>query len=977
MALDPQLAAMFDLQFFHDNGFYRKACPKCGHDYWSLDEDAPDCGDSTCREYTFLGKPLSKKPLSVPEMREAFLQYWEGKDHTRVERNPVVARWRDDLYLNIASIANYQPHVTSGDVKPPANPLVVSQPCIRLNDLANIGRSGRHFSCFEMMGHHAFNSPEWGEHYWTEECVAGGHEFLVDVLGLDAKALTYVESVWAGGGNAGPCFEVFAGGLEVATLVFMCLEQDDEGAFEVKGDRYNMMDLKIIDTGWGLERLAWASQGSPSAYDTVFPDTIADLRAKATTPIADDDRAKKIVATHALVQGVLNLDVGMKLDALRGEVVERLKEHDIETSVEELEQVMGPVEDLYALADHLRCLSFMVGDGLVPGNVKAGYLMRLVFRRAFRFHKNLGIQTPLSQLLASNMERMLPEFPAFEAAIPRAMEMAELEHERYVESQERGMRLVERVLQKSTQLSTDDLLELYDTHGLGPNTVKDAAAAKGITVEVPDDFEMLLAERHSGEKKQKQKQIIPSSVPETQRTFYEDEGQWQQEFEAEVTWAAAADPKWLQDQGIASKDGIEVGVEGFEATATPDQVKLVALSRSCFFHETGGQPADQGILRVGNSMCGVVSVKKDGEHPLHVVVDPEDVLEEGVGVHGIVDWELRMDHTRSHTATHIMNQSVRRILGPHSWQAGTQKYQDCARVDMSHFRRPTQDEVAQIEQLANAIVMQGRPVIREWHTRDKAEGTWGFQLLQGGIPKGQSVRVVRIGPAPEGSIEPGTPFGHVENDEDFDVEYCGGTHCAQTTQVGPIKIWRTERIQDGVERFEYSAGAYAVGRWQDDEARLRDAAEALQVSPNEVPQAAKKFFEEWKERGKLLDEVQKQLAELKAAAAAGDADEVNGVRIIVQADLDAGAMQKTAANLVAEAKTIAILAAPAGDQVRLLFGRSPDVDVDMGKVLREAAALIGGKGGGRPDFAQGAGANNGQLDACLQKAKDVVTAALA
>ncbi len=970
MALDPELAKMFDLQFFHDHGFFRQLCGTCGNHFWSLDEAAPDCGDSTCREYTFLGKPLSSRPLSVPEMREAFLTFWEGKDHTRVERNPVIARWRDDLYLNIASIANYQPHVTSGDVKPPANPLVVSQPCIRLNDLANIGRSGRHFSCFEMMGHHAFNSPEWGEHYWTEECVAGGHEFLVDVLGLEPKSLTYVENVWAGGGNAGPCFEVFAGGLEVATLVFMCLAEDEAGPFEIKGNQYRMMDLRIIDTGWGLERLAWASQGSPSAYETVFPETLDDLRSRATTAIASDARAQKIIAMHAKVQGVLNLDVGMKLDALRQEVVERLAEHGIETTVEELETTMGPVEDLYALADHLRCLSFMVGDGLVPGNVKAGYLMRLLFRRAFRFSNNLGIDAPLSELLADNMRRMLPEFPAFEAAIGRAIEMADLEHERYVESQERGMRLVDRVLQKKKDLDTEDLLELYDTHGLGPNTVADAAAKQGIKITIPDDFDMLLAERHSSEKKVKAKLLVPEDVPATTRIFYEDDGQWQQEFDATVTWTKAAEVKAL---GLGDKDGnVEVSVGGFEATATSDQIKLVTLDQTCFFHETGGQPADKGILRVGDSMCGVLTVRKDGEHPLHVVVDPEDVLQTGVKVHGVVDWELRMDHTRSHTATHIMNQTVRRVLGPHSWQAGTQKYADCARVDMSHYRRPTREELEGIEVLANQIVMQGRPVIREWHTRDTAEGKWGFQLLQGGIPKGASVRVVRIGPAPAGTSEPTTPFGLVANDEDYDVEYCGGTHCATTHQVGPIKLWRTERVQDGIERFEYSAGAYAVGRWQADESRLREAAEAMSVSPAEVPQAARKFFDEWRERGKLLEEVQKQLAELKAAAAAGDAEEVGGVRIIVDGALDAGAMQKTAASLVAEPMTIALLAAPANGQVRLLFGRSPDVDVDMGAVLREAAAIVGGKGGGRPDFAQGAGQDNGKVDECLEVARAAV-----
>jgi len=156
--MNPELAKMLDLRFFHENGYVRRICPTCKDAFWTTDDKRILCGDSNCVEYDFLGHPLTKKPLTVAQMRDAFQSFFESKGHTRVPRYPVVARWRDDIYLNIASIANFQPHTTSGEVPPPANPLVVSQPCIRLNDLANIGRSGRHFSTFEMMGHHTFNS---------------------------------------------------------------------------------------------------------------------------------------------------------------------------------------------------------------------------------------------------------------------------------------------------------------------------------------------------------------------------------------------------------------------------------------------------------------------------------------------------------------------------------------------------------------------------------------------------------------------------------------------------------------------------------------------------------------------------------------------------------------------------------------------------------------------------------------------------
>jgi alanyl-tRNA synthetase len=936
MSMDPVLAKMLDLKFFHDHGYQRKICPTCKDPFWTVDAARELCGDSNCVEYDFLGNPLTKKPLSVAEMRRAFQKFFESKGHKIVPRQPVVARWRDDIYLNIASIANYQPHTTSGEVPPPANPLVVSQPCIRLNDLANIGRSGRHFSCFEMMGHHAFNSRAWGEKYWTEECVAYGVEFLTKTLGLDGTRITFKESTWNGGGNAGPCVEVFAGGLEVATLVFMCLEEVDPArvpagttTYTIKGETYRMMDLRIIDTGWGLERLAWASTGTPTAYDTVFPDAIAQVKALATKPIRDDEHARRIITEHARVQGILNLDVGQKLDALRDQVVARLAKHGIQTTVQELNDIMAPVEAMYGLCDHLRCLSFMTGDGVVPSNVKAGYLMRLVTRRALRFMDVLGIEKPLGDLVSENLVRMGKEFPEFPAAAPRALEIFALETERYHESRGKGLRLVERTLQKKATLTTEDLVELYDTHGLAPNVVAEAAAAMGKPVAIPDDFDLVVAARHSKAAKAKD-QGLHLKVPATELLYYKDPGK--RSFTAKVLWAGKVDGK-----------------------------DAVVLDKTCFFAETGGQPGDRGVLHTMNGRdIEVLTTLKDGAHAIHLVAEPLDVHAQ---VHGDVDWERRMDHTRSHTATHIMNQAVRRVLGPHSWQAGTQKYHDCARVDMTHWRRPTKEELQQIERLANEIVLEGRKVTRAWHKREEAETRWGLQLLQGGIPKGRDVRVVMIH-----SVGHDGPDS--EDKEFFDVEYCGGTHCDSTAEVGPVKLYRTERVQDGVERFEYSAGLHAVAKWQQSDDLLARAGDAMEVAASEVPNAAKRFFGEWKDLRKQLEAANARLAELETKAAGDAAESVNGIRLIANV-LPGAVLQKTATELVAQPKTVALLASTDGP-VRLVFARSADVAADMGVLLRDVVGIVGGKGGGKPDFAQGGGSDAAKVPECLTAAKQVL-----
>ena len=271
------------LAVFHSEGYVRKQCRITDLWFWSTDATRDTCGDTSEDEYTFIGKPLIQgfamrgKALK-DAMREAFLTFFEQVEHTRIEPYPVLARWRDDIHLTIASIADFQPHVTSGDVEPPANPLTISQPCIRLTDVDAVGRSGRHLTTFEMMAHHAFNRPDDGKlYYWMEECVQYCHDLMTSTFGIPAGEITYVENPWCGGGNAGAAVEVIVGGLELATLVFMNMEEHPDGDIELKGDRYREMPLQIIDTGYGLERFCWAAAGTPTIYEAIYPETVAWL----------------------------------------------------------------------------------------------------------------------------------------------------------------------------------------------------------------------------------------------------------------------------------------------------------------------------------------------------------------------------------------------------------------------------------------------------------------------------------------------------------------------------------------------------------------------------------------------------------------------------------------------------------------------------------------------------------------------------
>ncbi len=258
----------YDLPFFHRAGFHRTTCRVCGHAFWTLG-DHDRCQEAPCRDYGFIGAPMFQRPYSLREMRETFLGFFEARGHTRIRRYPTVARWRNDVFFTQASIYDFQPWVTSGAVPPPANPLTISQPVLRFIDLEEVGRSGRHFTLFEMMAHHAFNRPDH-EVYFKDRCTEYCHEFLVETLGADPKAFTYKEEVWEGGGNLGPSLSVAALGLEVATLVFMEYLRD--------GDRLKPMPLTVVDTGYGLERFVWASHGTKTAYEPVFGSEYDELR---------------------------------------------------------------------------------------------------------------------------------------------------------------------------------------------------------------------------------------------------------------------------------------------------------------------------------------------------------------------------------------------------------------------------------------------------------------------------------------------------------------------------------------------------------------------------------------------------------------------------------------------------------------------------------------------------------------------------
>ena len=486
------------LKFFQESGFIRQTCSKCKCHFWSLVESEL-CGDAPCVEYSFIGKPLFPKPMNLDEAREAFLRFFEKNKHTRVDRASVVARWRNDIYLSIASIAVFQPHVTSGSSNPPANPLTISQPCIRLNDLESVGRSGRHLTTFEMMAHHAFNDDE-KTYYWQNDTVRFCHEFYTE-LGLDGSKITYKENPWVGGGNGGEALEVLAGGLELATLVFMDLEEDPEGEIELKGIKFKRMPRSIVDTGYGLERLVWASQGTSTIYESVFPDAVSFLTKEANL-VEKLKSSGALISENAKLCGVLSVDYGSDLTKLRNMVLKRLNSQGYDLSLPEFISTIEPLEKLFAIVDHSRALAFMFGDGIVPSNVKAGYLARMVLRRTVLLSKDINVPNILPKMVKHHIDNFSETYPELKQNESHILDMVNLEIERFTQTLERGRRAVKRAID-SGGIDKEKLLELYDSQGLPPSVVSEFSEEQGHSIEVPDGFLAMVADRHEGASKGK------------------------------------------------------------------------------------------------------------------------------------------------------------------------------------------------------------------------------------------------------------------------------------------------------------------------------------------------------------------------------------------------------------------------------------------------------------------------------------------
>ena len=666
----------YNVKLFQEQGFVRKSCSKCGRFFWTLDADRTLCPDDGTDTYSFIGEPPTSKRFDYTQSWKQVEEFFVKNNHTSVSRYPVVCRWRDDLYFTIASIVDFQRIMGSKVVfEFPANPLIVPQTCLRFKDLENVGVTGRHFSSFCMIGQHSV--PD-NKGYWKDECVDLDYRLLTDQFGIKKEEVVFVEDVWAGGGSFGPSLEYFVRGLELGNAVFT--------EFQGELGQHTTLDQRVIDMGAGLERFAWITMGTPTAYDCCF----GPINEKLFNKIGIDSDSE--ILRKYFTEIAKEIDHYDDLNEVR-----RLAIKNAGISDSQLTKMITPMEGMYLIADHLRTLIFAITDGALPSNVGGGYNLRMMLRRINATVSKLNLKLDIDDLIDTHIDYLKDTYPELNEKREDVKEILKIESARYEESKGQMKKKAEKIREKGTP-TVDELITFYESDGITPEYLKEVDAI----AEVPSSFYSKLSDLHQSEKKKAITELPLEKLPETETLFYKDDPM---EFEAKVL-------KVFDDQ--------------------------VVLDKTSFYARGGGQEPDHG------SIAGfeVVDVDKHADIIVHKLKG--GIPNEGDIVKCKVDVTRRSNITKNHTSTHIINTSARSVLGSWVWQHSAFKDDDHARLDITHHSSLNDQQVKQIEDAANKMIKDNYPVKIEYFDRGTAEQQYGFRIYQGGVVPVKSVRIVSI-----------------------------------------------------------------------------------------------------------------------------------------------------------------------------------------------------------------------------------------
>ncbi len=771
-SIEKQPKKFIPFKQLEQRGFSRRKCNVCGKNFWSTSE-RDVCGDVSCvGHYSFLDSRITNIKLSQENIWKRFSKMFRGTGHKEIERYPVVARWRDDIFFVEAAIDDFAPYVINGVAEPPANPLIVPQICLRFNDINNVGLTGRHLTSFIMAEQAAFNT-KTKRTYFDSEAIVYIYDWLTRGLGIDKNELVFNEDAWVGAGYAGNSLEFFAGGLELGNQVYMRYSVDYNGLKDLK--------TKTIDMGAGLNRWAWISQGTPTVYEAVFPKVIDFIKNKVSIDYPEA-RLKKVYK----VLGQSDFEVTDLKSVIKG----------ISKEIGDMAGIIKMIKDMravYAIADHTRTLLVAMHDGALPSNVGGGYNLRNIFRRSLDLINESGWKLDLNDVIEEHKKEFgswFKELKEYDAS-----DIIKKEIERYKDFKVRTNKTVSSII-KGGSVSEEEMLKLYSSNGITIDDIRHEAELSGIDIALPNAFYTKINKHEfDGPKKLK---LDTSKLAATKKLFY--------------------------DENLHSTEAKIIKKFGDDA---------VVLDRTIFYPEMGGQKPDHGYI----DDAKVVDVQKQEDVIIHSL---ETAIKKGEGK--LVKLRLDVDRRellrRHHTATHIINQACRRVLGDFVYQNGAEKDVDKAHLDITYYDNLTDAQIKAIEHMANDIVAKNLEMTVSMVDRTEAEKRYGMSIYQGGAVPSAKLRIVQI--------------------KDYDVEACGGLHCHRTGDVGVIKIVKTERIQDGVVRLVFMAYKPAINFIEDQEKIIRELSNVWGVGQNDVVETAQRFFSGWKRYKDLYEKSEEE-----------------------------------------------------------------------------------------------------------------------
>ena len=755
-------------------GYMRKLC-NCGTYFWTVLEEREVCGDPACSGgfQVVINNP-SQIQLSFIGVWEKIVEFLEPRGYVPIKRYPCVARWNPTSEFTIASITAFQPYVINGEVEPPAKKLIIPQFCLRFNDIENVGLTGSHCCGFIMIGQHTFVPPE----EWNQgELFMDMHDFIHEGVGLAKEEITIHEDSWAGGGAFGCSLEFFSRGVELFNQVYTMFEQTPDGPRELK--------LKVLDMGLGQERVAWFSQGTPNMYEAIFPYVLSKLR-----EITKIELDLELYNQFSQYSAYLNIDEVDDMDKAWQRVA-----NELDIGVKELKNKILPMTALYSIAEHARSLLFAINDGKLPSNVGGGYNLRVIFRRAISFIDQFNWDIDMADVCIWHAKELKAIFPEVSEHLEEIREILDVEREKFYITKKKAGKIVEKVLKKGA-ISTETLIELYDSNGISPDMVKEAAKKFKLKIKIPDDFYSLVVKKH-----EKTEQIHATK----------------KEIELNLTNISETEPLYYYDYTkISNKAKVLKIIDN-----------MVILDKTVVYPTSGGQLHDIGTIN--NQKFN--DAFKQGNYIVHVL-EEKPKFKDGDVVDVEVDEFWRTQLSQHHTATHIVNAAAREILGSHINQAGAKKTLKNSHLDITHYEQIPTDKLLEIESRSNEIVKEGIDLNLRFMPRTEAELQYGMAIYQGGAVPGKKIRIVEV---------PGV-----------DVEACGGTHLNNTSETSEIMITKSQKIQDGIVRLTFTAGKATEKLKERNKKLLKELGTILNIDSDKIVGRVSELLDKWKSINKAL-----------------------------------------------------------------------------------------------------------------------------